>query len=145
MVAVLSKATSFAPPLTRHPLDGIMETVCTCEHAPHRFYADEAPEGFRASLAEVDVGDWRRLWQCAQCGALWSIDEPDKYSHVVVLKVESRASWNDRDDTAGRKALLLESRGGTETTSCIWAGCDRPRVQGVVYCIDHLWSTGARR
>lgn len=103
-----------------------------------------APADFEASLAGRASGTWTHLKECPECKQLWRVDVPDKYQTQFALKVASPEGWEDIDTTAMVKELLLKTRGGTTNEVCIWSGCDGSRVKGVVYCIDHLYETGAR-
>jgi len=96
-------------------------------------------------MRQLDMADWMRLFQCPDCGTLWAVDEWEKYSPQIVTRVKSREAWSQSDTIPKRKALLLESRGGLTDVKCIWAGCTGKRVNGVVYCLEHLWKTGARK
>lgn len=118
---------------------------CRCSNLPDTFYVDEGPNGFQKSLHEEDAQDWMRLCSCPKCGTLWAIDEWDKYQDQIVSRVKDRSTWADEQGTEARKQLLLRSRGGTTDETCIWSGCSGKRVKGVVYCLEHLWNTGARR
>jgi hypothetical protein len=118
---------------------------CECSRLPDIFYLDEGPKGFMESLHEEDVQNWMRLFSCLKCGTLWAIDVWDKYYDPVVNRVKNHDGWASDQKIDERKNLLLRSRGGTTDKICIWSGCKGKRVKGVVYCIDHLWETGARR
>ena len=84
--------------------------------------------------------------KCYSCGQLWRIDQWDKLLTLLGIKINDRKNWKNVDVHSLQKKLLLNSRGGIEEEQkCIWAGCTLPRVKGVVYCIDHLHETGARK
>lgn len=119
--------------------------TCTCSGLPDGFYLDEASKAWHQSLVKEQQQAWTGLFQCPHCGTLWAIDEWDKYHWQVALRVRDRDGWASDHRTVERKELLLKSRGGTTTEICMWAGCSKPRVNGVVYCIDHLYDTGERR
>lgn len=118
---------------------------CKCSNLPDAFYLDEGPRGFQKSLHEDNAQNWMRLCSCPKCGALWAIDEWDKYQDQVVTRVKDGSNWATDQSTMARKQLLLQSRGDTTDETCIWSGCSGKRVKGVVYCLEHLWNTGARR
>jgi len=118
---------------------------CNCHNLPDIFYIDQAPHGFAESLHQEDIGNWLRLYSCPSCGTLWVIDEWEKYQDQVVSRIKDRTDWSGQERTAERKQLLLKSRGGRAEETCIWSGCNAKRIKGVVYCLDHLWKTGARR
>jgi len=118
---------------------------CRCAGLPDAFYLDEGPHGFGEGLVHEDAGNWIWLGSCPECGTLWAVDEWDKYSWPVVTRVEERGDFGRVDTTPKRKQLLLKSRGGLTDQRCTWAGCHQRAVRGVVYCLDHLWETGARR
>jgi len=118
---------------------------CTCFSLPDVFYLDEGPKGFEESLHQEAMQNWMRLYSCPKCGTLWAIDEWDKYQYQIASRVKDRSTWSSDQRIEERKQLLLRSRGGTTDETCIWSGCVQKRVKGVVYCLEHLWNTGARR
>jgi len=118
---------------------------CDCPTLPDLFYLDEAPQGFRDSLHGEEAQNWMSLFCCPVCGTLWAIDNPDKFYDQVIARVIDRDSWENNNNSEGRKQLLLKSRGGTTEEECSWAGCKDKCIKGVAFCLEHLWKTGARR
>lgn len=118
---------------------------CTCAKLDDSFFLEDAPRRFVDNLRQIDMGDWKRLFECPSCGALWAVDEWDKYTDQVVSRVADRANWSKEESDQMRKELLRKSRGGEEQSECIWADCHEPRIKGVVYCLDHLYATGAQK
>ena len=118
---------------------------CVCSNLPDAFYLDAAPPAWSASLLWEEAFAWRTLYSCPECGTLWAIDDWDKYMPQVVNRVKDRSRWTEEPLEETRKQLLLQSRGGTEEETCIWAGCSVKRVKGTVFCVDHLWKMGVRR
>jgi hypothetical protein len=119
---------------------------CGCDALPQAFFVDEASDVWLAGLHQEALGNWKTLRRCTSCARLFSVDVRDKYQDQVVVHVVDRARWEEEGDSVSRrKELLLRSRGGTESEPCAWAGCSHPRVRGVAYCLDHLWTSGARR
>jgi len=119
---------------------------CTCVDLPETFYLDRAPVGWSDHLHEIATGSWKTLRLCSVCNAAFAVDVWDKLQEQVVVRIADRTQWEERADSVPvRKSLLLQSRGGLEGGTCICLGCSNPRVRGVVYCLDHLWETGARR
>ena len=95
-------------------------------------------------LRLIEPGNWVRLCECPVCLQLWCVDEWDKLQVQLAIKLSDRDGWQGFDPTPLRKRFLLQARGGTVDEKCIWSGCDGRRVRGVVYCLDHLYATGAR-
>jgi hypothetical protein len=120
-----------------------MTVRCVCSTLPEAIRVRDH-QSFIESLSQLDTAPWLRLAQCSACGQMWRVDEPDKYQLQCATKIPQREAWQTFDDTAARKQLLLSSRGGSTSESCIWASCEQPRVRGVVFCLDHLYATGAR-
>jgi hypothetical protein len=116
---------------------------CACASLKDVFYAEEHPS-FLKDLSEKSLASWKKLCVCPKCGTLWAVDEWDKYHIQVVSRVSDIGNW-DVASEEDRKKLLLDSRGGLTDEICIWAECGKNRVRGVAYCIDHLYSTGARK
>ena len=97
-------------------------------------------------LKPIDEKNWRELFRCRVCGTYWRIDTGDKYQERFAWKIgEFREDWADMNFVDEEKRLLVEHRGGVSDEACIWAGCGKPRVKGVVFCVDHLYETGARK
>ncbi len=117
---------------------------CLCNSLASSFFLDEAPLGFEQQLDTIKTGDWIQLRKCPICGCLWSIDVWDKLQWQVVIKLESENDLGN-DSTVIRKELLFKARGGTSNDKCIWARCENKAIKDVVYCLEHLWETGARR
>jgi hypothetical protein len=113
---------------------------------PATFYVEEGPRGFVESLKEEDYSseNWKRLYVCPECGTRWAVDEWEKYGHQVASRVRDDHRW-DEESEEDRKSLLLRSRGGLTEEKCAWLGCEKKKVRGVAYCIDHLYATGARK
>jgi hypothetical protein len=119
--------------------------MCQCATLPEVIYFELKPDGFEATLVELAVGNWVKLFRCSECKQLWRIDEWDKYQTQYAAKVPSIEAWEAHVTKALQKQLLLHSRGGLSENICGWARCGKPAVQGVAFCIDHLYETGARR
>ena len=120
--------------------------TCVCSKLPDFFFLEEGPKGFESSLEQKDtsVPNWKNLCRCRSCGALWAIDEWDKYHDQVASRVRDVSHW-DEDSEEERKKLLLKSRGGLSDEPCAWLGCEKRSVRGVAYCLNHLYATGARK
>ncbi|MDF7827063.1 hypothetical protein P4B35_23775 [Pontiellaceae bacterium B12227] len=133
-----------APKVTLNVLS-LKNMKCQCHNLPAAFYLEEAPKGFEKTLIHKDSGNWVWLGLCSKCGTYWSVEEWDKYSYQVVVRVADKDKWKDQDTVAIGKNLLLKSRGGLSDDECRWAECHQKQVKGVYYCLDHLWDTGARK
>ncbi len=121
-------------------------SACGCEKLPEIFFLDQAPSDWLPGLQENSSGDWKTLLRCPACGRLFSVDAWDKGHDQVAVRIANADAWKEEAASIeARKALLLGSRGGTIEETCIRAGCIKPRVRGVVYCLDHLWDAGFRR
>lgn len=118
---------------------------CDCSSLATVLYLDRAPQRFEKKLKKIESKDWMNLYECPKCDQLWIIDEWDKYTVQFATKVEERTDWEKNDQTLLKKELLISERGGLADQICVWANCSKQAVNGVAYCIDHLWETGARR
>ena len=118
---------------------------CLCSKLPQTFYLDEAPDGFVRHLLRQDAANWMVLYSCPTCGALWVVDEWDKYQWQVAGRITSRENWAGDTRIVERKQLLVASRNGLTDEECLWSGCSQRRVKGVVFCVDHLWEMGQTR
>ena len=124
---------------------------CNCNKYPDNFYYDNPPNGsisfilFNRNLEKIETGNWLELHKCKRCNQLWSVDAWDKYQIQIVTRIHNKENWETHDSTNGRKALLLESRGGNTDEKCIHANCSNQRIKGVVHCVDHLYEMGHRK
>jgi hypothetical protein len=122
---------------------------CDCEILPVYTYYDPErgiSQKLRPFAMPVTKKNWRELFRCEICGTFWRIDTEDKYQQGYVWKVGVfRDDWASVEFVEQQKELLLQRRGGNIDVTSIWAGCDKKRVKGMAVCIDHLFSTGARR
>jgi len=118
---------------------------CTCDKYGTLLYYDELPNDFEKNLQKVDSSTWHELFKCQTCNQLWRIDIQDRLQVRFVLKIPKIELWQEFDQTNLTKSKLLDYRGGMSNNICIWEGCSKNQVKGVVYCIDHLYATGARR
>lgn len=119
--------------------------MCQCTKLPELLYLESKPDGFDSTLVELSVGNWVKLFRCEECNQLWRIDEWDKYQTQFAAKVPDIETWESYDTTQFQKQLLLQSRGGLSNSICNWACCEKPAVKGVVFCVDHLFESGARK
>jgi len=118
---------------------------CKCSNLPEIFYLNDGPEGFEKSLTLLEGKDWVGLHECPTCRTHWAIDAWDKYQVRFAYRLKNRDKWPTSIPVDKQKELLMSSRGGTTDEKCMWIHCDKKRVNGVVYCIDHLYESGARK
>jgi len=119
--------------------------TCHCQQLKPIVDVETLPNDFDKSLKIITNGEWRDLKQCKQCKQPWRVDVWDKLQTQFAVKLESGKDWESLDTADLQKEHLLYARGGIDQdTKCIWAGCNLPTVKNVVYCINHLYETGAR-
>jgi len=118
---------------------------CYCNKLNPIVDVEAAPPDFDEKLKIIKKDTWCNLKQCKTCEQLWRVDIWDRLQTQFAVKLETDKNWVTLDTTELQKDFLLNSRGGTDISkTCIWAGCNYPAVKGVVYCINHLYDTGAR-
>lgn len=117
------------------------------EDLPQYLYYDDMPKEIKNKLIRFDSNsnDWRELFKNTSTGQLWVIDVWDKYTYQIAIKINDPKDWKSEKYEDYSKDLLLQSRGGYGEGECMWMNCNKQRVKGVVYCIDHLYETGARK
>ena len=118
--------------------------MCNCSNLAEAVYCQDSLPGFEQYMNHVDDGNWVELFECRECSQLWAIDAWDKYQERVAAKMKQKKNWNKASDEQ-RKVLLLNARGGTTGNECMKATCNGYAVTGVVFCIEHLFETGARK
>lgn len=118
--------------------------MCECSELPDIFKLESHP-GFNKQRPRIAEGNWFFLHQCHECGQQWRVDAWDKYHTQFVVRIPEGTDGHGYDDTPLRKSFLVASQGGLKAEQCQWRGCTRPQVKGeVVYCVEHLYQTGAR-
>lgn len=120
------------------------ENMCTCIEQPTLIDISNSHSDFKSRLHQLDVGNWVLLMQCPDCGQHYKVDEWDKYQTCYAVKVPSRDNWESCDSKLLIKNQMVENRGGYTHDLCIWSGCSLKQVKGSAYCVNHLYSTGAR-
>lgn len=116
---------------------------CHCETLPETLYLQQAPRSWTTHLQHTDTSPLATLHRCPTCHQHWAIDKPRRQEPQIATRITDPAHWQPATP-AQRKHLLAHTRGGTTDTPCIWAGCGAPTVHQTIYCIDHLYETGAR-
>jgi hypothetical protein len=121
---------------------------CTCDTLPDYAYyrpRRSLSRHLRPLVRRVERRGDRELCQCDECGKYWRIDLPSQATERFAWRLpEYRADWDLVSFEEKEKAMLLASRGEATSEACIWAHCDKPRLPGVVYCVDHLYGMGVR-
>ena len=122
---------------------------CKCQTLPEIGYyrpGRSLSRHLRPYVKKLERRGDRELFQCTECGAYWRIDRQTFATERFAWRMpEFREDWDQVSKEEEEKAMLLASRGGTTEESCIWAGCKKMRIPGVVYCVDHLYNQGIRR
>ncbi|MFC6634296.1 metal-binding protein [Microbulbifer taiwanensis] len=118
--------------------------MCHCKLQPNLVDISNSHTEFKSKLDQLEVGDWVFLMQCPDCSQLWKVDEWDKYQQSYAVKITDKESWKKFDCTALIKEKIIENRGGLTCALCQWSDCNSKQVKGSAYCVNHLWSMGAR-
>lgn len=84
--------------------------------------------------------------RCRDCGQLWRVDPPTALRVSLAIKVtpDQAASWTDAADRAARVRYLERTWGEESAEECVWLGCTRHALQGIAYCVEHLYDQGVR-
>ncbi|AOS97372.1 hypothetical protein AUP74_03049 [Microbulbifer aggregans] len=118
--------------------------MCNCKLQLELVDISNSHTDFKSKLDLLETGDWVFLMQCPECEQLWKVDEWDKYQQSYAVKISAKESWEEFDSTALIKAKIIENHDGLTSAECLWSGCTVKQVKGSAYCVNHLWSTGAR-
>ena len=119
---------------------------CDCqrsgEYLPLVTGADDFAD--QLELVEYFSEKWVRLYRCNKCGQHWQVDvgaEADRRTPLAI-KIPDAESWANFDDGPIRKKYFIESLGGLTGKECLYKGCKNRRLNGVVFCPDHLPAYG---
>lgn len=123
--------------------------TCNCKKLPDFAYykpGRSLSRHLRPYLKMVGRYDDRELFRCLECGTYWRIDRQTFATERFAWKLsEYREDWGKVSKETEEKNLLLASRQVMADESCIWAGCGKMRLQGSVYCVDHIYDMGVRK
>jgi hypothetical protein len=95
----------------------------------------------------IEMGEWEELRQCTACGSLWLQTWPEELDAAPILcrpspKDIRRLREIDRAATLRAYCLArLEEHLGElkeQNLSCKKLDCDRRRLRGTTYCVEHL-------
>ena len=95
----------------------------------------------------VDLAEWEELRQCPGCGRYWLAAWPDEVEGGMILcapqpSTAKRLREVDRPSTLRAYCLArLEEQLGPlreRKLGCRKVGCDRKRLGGSSYCVEHL-------
>ena len=115
---------------------------CSCD-ALNQVIKAEGRKEFLSTLEPIEVGNWAQLCKCKYCDQLWAVDEWEKYSVQLAIKISERTTWSEASEIQ-RKQFLYDARGGTEPIKCLRAGCEQNRLKGVMFCVEHFYELGNR-
>ena len=120
------------------------EAMCNCKEQPTLVDISNNHSDFKSKLNQLGVGNWVLLMQCRDCKQLYKVDEWDKYQTCYAVKILSSDNWESFDSESIIKEQMVQKRGGLTNDPYMWSGCDIKQVKGSAYCVNHLYSGGAR-
>lgn len=88
---------------------------------------------------DCDTENWVYLKRCPKCGQHWRVDEQPGRDPVICAKIPGPENWKNFDDTAFRRAYLIEQNGGLSENICSWQGCENKTLKGRNLCPDCLF------
>ena len=118
--------------------------TCTCGKRPDwAVIEDDAVMRWQA----IDIAEWEELRQCPDCGATWLAAWPEEGESPPILcrpKPDGTRKLRDLDHPATLRAYCLarlEEHFGEikeRKASCRKVNCNRNRLAGSTYCLEHL-------
>lgn len=120
------------------------EFECYCDTYADLININEHYDDFCEAWTLVDSGARYNLHQCPHCMQLYRIDKQGFSNICYALKLDNDHDWHDFDDSEIIKAQMLQSREGVSDRDCKRDNCSDKAVNGSVYCLEHLYQSGAR-
>lgn len=117
---------------------------CPCDGLAELENISEWHAEFCQPYRQLETGEKTQLWQCPECKQLWRVDRQGLNHVSYALKLAQCEGWQDYDASALIKAQIWQNRGGHGDQPCRKNGCREPVVNGSVYCLEHLYRSGAR-
>ena len=119
-------------------------TSCSCGERPDwATIEDDSVMRWQA----VDIAEWEELRQCPDCGATWLAVWPEESESPPILcrpRPVGVRKLRDIDHPTTMRAYCmarLEDQLGEikeRKTSCRKVNCNRHRLAGTTYCLEHL-------
>ncbi len=107
---------------------------------------DYPREAFEARIVSDCHENWRIIGHCRDCGQVWLVEAHDAHSRRggFAIKIPDLTTWTAADERMARIEYLRRSRGDAPAGECMWRGCRRRPLNGIVYCAEHAFDvTGA--
>lgn len=110
------------------------------------FYADKKIlDKIKSDFELIEDKGWYLLYLDKKDKGYWRLNKWDKFQEQYFIKLDSTDNWDTFDSKELEIQLLKETR-GTDDKTCIWTGCQRPNLMGLVYCERHAFEEmGIRR
>jgi hypothetical protein len=115
---------------------------CTCAQQASTIRINGTISNLFPAFEIIETADWELLLRCPSCGQYWKVDQWDKYTTQMAIKLDGPQDWT-APDIEKRKAYLAASR-GLDHDECSWINCQNLRLRGSAYCVDHLYAVGVR-
>jgi hypothetical protein len=117
---------------------------CDCESRPAFFgiHPDELEDfldGFDQLTNDRFVE--YHLFRCPACTTLWIVD--DMTRGPMAVRAADAREIEGFDERPYRRELLIAMHGGLSERTCMWVRCDNRAVNGVVFCVNHLYPSYA--
>lgn len=91
---------------------------------------------WEAGFTTVASRDTVELKRCDACGVHWQVDLEREN---LAIRVNDPAGWKDFDDRPVRLEYMIHCHGGLDPGKCIWAGCSRQPLKGMMLCPHHQY------
>ncbi|HEY9033045.1 MAG TPA: hypothetical protein VIN71_03830 [Pseudomonadales bacterium] len=117
---------------------------CRCADSGALVNITEWHDEFCQQHALLDEHDRQQLRQCPHCGQYWRNDRHGAGKVLYAVQLAGAADWQAFDAGALIRARMLQNRGGYGDDACRVDACSSPVINGSVYCLDHLYASGAR-
>jgi len=118
--------------------------MCNCREQSELIDITDNYAAFCNNLDKLDEEYFVLLMQCKECKQLYRIDAWDKLQTQHARKIFSEENWKTLDSEHLIKELMIKSREGLTQNKCMWANCSKKQVKSSAFCIDHIYSSGAR-
>ncbi len=98
----------------------------------------------RLEIVATKSEGWIQLGRCRACGQHWQVDKWDKYQVLCAIKIANPEDWDNFTDEESRMQLLIRSRGGLSSETCMWIHCENQALKNLAFCPYHAWEKGLR-
>jgi hypothetical protein len=109
--------------------------MCECSNMKEFLRGNNLTPPFK-NMAEISINskNWCHLKKCTDFDQHWQVDEWDKYSETLCIKINDPDNWSNFDDKPYKIKYLIQKHGGLSEEKCVWIDCKNKALKNLAFC-----------